>query len=282
MRCRYCGAENPDHELRCVKCQRRVAGANPLPSPDHYPIIETATAPDLAPQRAPVQAPAPPRPLLAVPRTGAPRAAAPVQSPLFPCKVVPGERSAPHNHPRSADPGRSAPRRKVTTIQSAFEFDAPQPPGRPLTRQLDRRTDFPVAPLRLRAMAAIFDAGLVMGFVSLFLLTVRLTLGFLPLQTPFLFCYAGAALAIAGTYKLLWCMFGQVTLGILGAHLNVVSFDGQRPTVAQRFMRMFAGWLSLLSAGMGVLWALADQEKLAWHDHISQTFLTHQPPETEA
>jgi hypothetical protein len=32
---------------------------------------------------------------------------------------------------------------------------------------------------------------------------------------------------------------------------------------------------------MGMLWALTDQESLTWHDHISQTLLTHQPPEEE-
>jgi uncharacterized RDD family membrane protein YckC len=76
-------------------------------------------------------------------------------------------------------------------------------------------------------------------------------------------------------------MFGQVSLGLQGAHLNVVSFDGLRPTSALRFARLWAGWLSVLSAGMGVLWALSDQETLTWHDHVSQTMLTHQPAEEE-
>jgi uncharacterized RDD family membrane protein YckC len=72
-----------------------------------------------------------------------------------------------------------------------------------------------------------------------------------------------------------------VSLGLQGAHLNVVSFDGLRPTRGQRILRLFAGWLSVASAGMGMLWALTDQESLTWHDHISQTLLTHQPPEEE-
>jgi hypothetical protein len=39
-------------------------------------------------------------------------------------------------------------------------------------------------------------------------------------------------------------------------------------------MRMFLGFLGMASAGMGILWAMADQETLSWHDHVSQTFLT--------
>ncbi len=287
MRCRYCGAENPEHELRCMKCQRRIASAAQQSAPDSQPFIHTATAPDVAHDLA--AAPAPARPVLAASRPDAQPAArncAAVQPALFPYreqrKVIGFEEySQPLEQRRAADSHRGAPKRKPMPGQGAFDFDGPTPPARPLTRQLSRRTDFPVAPLQLRAMAALFDAGLVLGLLGVFLLTVRLGLGFLPLQTPFLFCYGGAVLAFAATYKLLFCMFGQVTFGLQGAHLYVVSFDGLRPTVSQRFMRMFSGWLSLTSAGMGVLWAVADQESLSWHDHISQTFLTHLPPETE-
>jgi uncharacterized RDD family membrane protein YckC len=289
MRCRYCGAENPHDELRCGKCQRRLAQPQASPSRDAYPVIETAAAPALDSLResAPRASAAPAGPQLAAARAGAAaRTAPPVQPALFPYreprKVVGfGEYSAPPAVKKSAETARHAPKHKLVPGQSSFDFTAPAPPSRPLTREIHRRADYAVAPLQLRAMASLFDLGLSVGFLALFLLTVRLCLGFLPLSTPFLFCYAGAALVITGVYKLLWCMFGHVSLGLQGAHLNVVSFDGLRPTCAQRFMRLFAGWLSVASAGMGVLWALSDQEKLTWHDHISQTLLTHQPPDEE-
>lgn len=179
------------------------------------------------------------------------------------------------------DTSRQSPRRRTNASQTAFEFDAPAGPSRPLSREITRRTDYPVAPLQLRAMAALFDLGMVVGFTAVFLVTVRLFLGVLPLSQPFLLSYAAGAIMIAFVYKLLWCMFGQVTLGLQGARLGVVSFDGMRPTVSQRFLRMFSGWLSFASAGMGVLWAVTDLERLSWHDHISQTFLTHRLPEEE-
>lgn len=281
MRCRYCGAENPHDELRCVRCQRRLA-VDARPSPESFPVIETAAAPalDIAQAQAASRGPK-----LAVSRSDAqPRASVAVQPALFPFreprKVVGFDQySGPGDTRKGQDSSRPAPRRRASTGQSAFDFDTPAPPPRPLTREIHRRQEYQVAPLQLRAMAALFDIGLSLGFFLMFLLTVRLCLGFVPLETPFLFAYGAAAVCISCAYKLLWCAFGQTSLGLQGAHLNVVSFDGLRPTCGQRFLRLGAGWLSVLSAGMGVLWALSDQESLTWHDHISQTLLTHQPPE---
>jgi hypothetical protein len=53
-----------------------------------------------------------------------------------------------------------------------------------------------------------------------------------------------------------------------------VDFDGREPDRDRRGMRQVAGLLSLISAGLGLVWALVDEEKLTWHDHISKTFPT--------
>jgi len=39
-------------------------------------------------------------------------------------------------------------------------------------------------------------------------------------------------------------------------------------------LRFAATWLSFCSGGLGLLWAVADEENLTWHDHISKTFPT--------
>ena len=283
MRCRYCGAENPEFELRCGKCQRRLADGNARSSSENYPVIDSAAAPalDFRQQEFSQAAPAS---LTAVHSNPdfARRSATPTQPALFPYRdggkvVRMGELpSGPRS--RTPDPNRT-PRRKAIPGQTTFDFDAPE--SHPFVRELDRRGDCVVAPLQLRAMAVLFDAGLVVAFCCLFLLTVRLTLGELPMGKSFYFCYGIGAVLIAMVYKLLFCAFGQVTLGLQGARLEVVSYDGQPPTRSQCFVRMFSGWLSLASAGMGVLWALADQDRLSWHDHVSQTFLTHQYPSQE-
>jgi hypothetical protein len=52
----------------------------------------------------------------------------------------------------------------------------------------------------------------------------------------------------------------------------VLDFDGRPPSRKQRLLRIAAGLLSVLPAGIGFLWALMDEEHLTFHDHISQTF----------
>ena len=62
--------------------------------------------------------------------------------------------------------------------------------------------------------------------------------------------------------------------GRLGIELQIDVDRAGAPTFEQRFKRLVASILSLAAAGLGLLWALADEEKLTWHDHISRTFVT--------
>ncbi len=89
--------------------------------------------------------------------------------------------------------------------------------------------------------------------------------------TPFLI---GVAAVIALFYRALWCMADGDSPGMRFAGLHLVDFDGRRPDRDQRVLRQVAGLLSLVSAGLGLVWALVDEESLTWHDHISKTFPT--------
>jgi uncharacterized RDD family membrane protein YckC len=209
----------------------------------------------------------------------------PIQPRLFPSEegrrvVGFDEYAAPPartDRPRNADAPRHA-KRKPVPGQGAFDFTAApgSPHTPPFSRELSRRTDLAVAGFRFRAMAALFDAGFVFALAGVFLFTIRMCLHTLPAGPVLYGCYAIGTLLIAAAYKLLYCYFGQATLGQQGARLRIVSFDGHAPSRPQRIIRMLSGWVSLASAGMGVVWALFDQERLSWHDHISQTFLTYE------
>jgi uncharacterized RDD family membrane protein YckC len=247
---------------------RRLSGPSELPS-----VVETAVAPELDWRREPE----PPRgPRLATVNPAAARKNVPVQPSLFPYrddqKLISLAPPAPARHRSSAE-GAHRSRRKAHEGQSAFDFDAP-PPQNVLSHARDRNTHLAVAPIPLRAMAAMFDAGLAGAMTGLFLLTVRLTLGHLPAGNTAYAAYAAAAAAFFFLYKLLYCFYGQPTFGLQGARLRVVTFEGARPSRSQLKIRLFAGCISVAGAGMGLLWPLADQDKLSWHDHISQTFLT--------
>jgi uncharacterized RDD family membrane protein YckC len=274
--CRYCGASNHDEELRCAKCQRRLHLDNPRPGPDRIAVIETASAPELMtrPEIAP-----PARPVLAAVNAEASIAGrrVPTQPSLFPHRHP--QKLVALDDPRPERTHRAAARRKPIPGQTSFEFQPLDPPARPLTRELDSKmAQVPVAPRVLRAMAATFDMALVLAFSGLFLLTIhvmsRYVLGvslFTRATLPYLIA---APILIGIMYKALWCLAGQSTLGIQGAGLRLVSFDGTTPTLTQRLFRFGSGCMSLAACALGLLWALGDQETLTWHDHVSQTFLT--------
>ena len=87
---------------------------------------------------------------------------------------------------------------------------------------------------------------------------------------------AAVPVALSLGYKALWAVFEHPTIGLQSFGLDVISMDGHRPTVGQRMVRVFAGWLTV--GGMvGALWAVVSQERYSMQDMISQTFLTERP-----
>jgi uncharacterized RDD family membrane protein YckC len=134
--------------------------------------------------------------------------------------------------------------------------------------------DAPVALPAHRVIAAAFDVSMVLIALGVFLGVFFLSGGMLVLSkqnAPFLI---GVAAVLALFYRALWCLANGDTPGARFAGLRVVDFDGRRPNREQRVLRQVASLLSLLSAGLGLAWALVDEESLTWHDHISKTFPT--------
>ena len=272
LRCRYCGAETSDDAIRCTKCMRRLSGPRDMPG-----VVEAAAAPELAwtEQR---ESETPPGPRLAAVNPAAARRASATQPSLFPFredqKVISLGGQAPLPRQRTAGEAvRHARKRAVSEGQSAFNFEAAPAPN-VLAHASDKNTHLAVAPITLRAMATMFDLGLAGGLTGLFLSTVRVALGYLPSGTAAYASYAVGAVLFFFLYKLIYCLYGQPTYGLQGARLRVVTFEGGEPGRSQHLIRLLAGCVSVISAGMGLMWSLADQDKLTWHDHISQTFLT--------
>jgi uncharacterized RDD family membrane protein YckC len=134
--------------------------------------------------------------------------------------------------------------------------------------------DAPVALPAHRMIAAAFDASMVLIAVGLFLGVFFLSGGMLMLSkenAPFLISVA-ALLGIF--YRFLFVLGNGETPGMRFAGLRTVNFDGRSPDRDQRAFRQVSSLLSFLSAGLGLVWALVDEENLTWHDHISKTFPT--------
>jgi uncharacterized RDD family membrane protein YckC len=134
--------------------------------------------------------------------------------------------------------------------------------------------DAPVAPPALRVEAALID-GLLMACGCAIALAFYLYQGgsLLPGKhgAPFL---ATALATIPAVYKLIWTAAGRDTLGMQMAGLRLVDFDGNPPSQERRYQRVFGSVISLLAAGIGLVWALVDEDSLTWHDHMSNTFPT--------
>jgi uncharacterized RDD family membrane protein YckC len=134
--------------------------------------------------------------------------------------------------------------------------------------------DAPVALPAHRLIAAAFDASMVLIAVGLFLGIFFFSGGMLMLSkqnAPFLIAVV-ALLALF--YRFLWALGNGETPGMRFAGLRLVNFDGRPPDRDQRAFRQVSSLLSYLSAGLGLVWALVDEENLTWQDHISKTFPT--------
>lgn len=184
-------------------------------------------------------------------------------------RVVPFESIAPESvQPPVRKPGPPRARhRKIIPGQQSLEFAA-----RPSEGVI--YCDAPVAIPAHRAMAAALDASLILIATALFGLVFYLAGGSFILDSKSAPVVAVIVGMIALFYKLLWCLGNGDSAGMSWTRLRLVNFDGRVPDRRHRMYRQASGVLSLLAAGLGMLWSLVDEETLTWHDHISKTFPT--------
>jgi uncharacterized RDD family membrane protein YckC len=84
---------------------------------------------------------------------------------------------------------------------------------------------------------------------------------------------AVALLGIGLLYHILFFTLGEATPGMKYAHLSLCTFEDERPSRTQLHFRLGALLLSLIPAGLGIAWALFDEDHLSWHDRLSHTYL---------
>ena len=115
--------------------------------------------------------------------------------------------------------------------------------------------------------------------VGLFLAVCQSLEGTAVLNSVSTVVFAATATGILCFYRLLWWLAGGDSPGMAWAKLRLLNFDGRPPTRSQRAQRFLGTCLSLAAGGLGLFWALGDEEKLGWNDHISKTFPTPRPPQ---
>ena len=82
-----------------------------------------------------------------------------------------------------------------------------------------------------------------------------------------------ALLAIGAAYQAFFFTLARATPGMRYAGIGLSTLDGFIPSRAQRCRRLMALPLSVLPVGLGLAWALFDDNRLTWHDRLSRTYL---------
>lgn len=289
MTCQHCQTWILDDDHRCRRCGRRVRSAPPRISPNTYPIAATATAPaydfEPPPQGDTVQnasseaAPgASEQQVLFANTASDPR--------VIPFDSLTSEAERQSIRARAAGVARPAPlkaekvqlRRPRAKRQRAHSgqqdldfFRQSEVPSQPQSHII---CDAPVAPMMLRVQATVIDVLLVLTGCAMAAAVFKYMTDQFALNTHMLLLHALALGTIPFFYKFSWTFAGLDSIGMQLIGLRLVDFDGNPPSRARRYQRLVGGFISLSAAGIGLIWAFVDEDRLTWHDHISSTFPT--------
>ncbi|MBS1805000.1 MAG: RDD family protein [Acidobacteria bacterium] len=129
------------------------------------------------------------------------------------------------------------------------------------------------APFGRRMMAAVVDAGLIMGLVFGSIYLISSNVDTLPGKHAFEACALLAVLGFAALYEWFFLTYAKVTPGMRYAQLALCTFDEQIPTREQVNGRLKAMLISVLPIGLGMLWSIFDEDQMSWHDRLSKTYL---------
>ena len=299
MHCKFCGFANGEDDHRCLRCGRRIPGTV-VAAPAAYsgnnalalaPWAESRSLNDTLnhtlndTQELPLlQGQTPPAPSFGfgeqkvIPFADIQRQAGrtPTPPPARPVAVAfdpPVKTPAPARRKAAGPP----------VEQGSLDFiQVPAAPGRTLTSDVPAAIYCarPVATPSHRFFAAIVDVSMILIGFGLFVGATALAgtaMGAPELlgSGRTLLTLLGVSLAILTFfYGMMWPVARRETAGMRVAGLTLITFDGGEVDPQTRAIRFASTWLSIGAGGLGIIWAMADEEKLTWQDHISKTFPT--------
>lgn len=130
-----------------------------------------------------------------------------------------------------------------------------------------------VAPLSRRLLAVVVDGALSTAMLVLSALMAVPHVSQLP-SARMMALGVGLAFLVAGlAYHACFFTLFRSTPGMRYAGIEMDTLFGSVPGHRRRWSRLLAMLLSLLPLGLGFLWALFDDDNLAWHDRLSGTYL---------
>ena len=307
MLCRFCRYDNAEEEERCGLCGIRLSGDITCDG------ISLSGATALAPRRrSTALETGADEAAASVPQKSGRTAAAQAdrQTSLFNCgissNVIPfesfqrpsGSAAAKTDVLQSPEPGpavkRTAPAKSTSRKQSTnrnandkgvretqgslgLEFLQPAPQmARTLKTTVEASIycDAQVATPMHRAVALILDAAMILIGCGIFLGIFQAVGGGVRVDRFDVVVFICSLILITMVYGLVFALCGRETAGQNWTELRLINFDGVPPEGTSRALRFAGCWVSFCAGGMGLFWALLDEENLTWHDHMSKTFLT--------
>lgn len=138
-----------------------------------------------------------------------------------------------------------------------------------------RAFDLPLqaAPVSRRIMAWLVDAAIVgFGYLA-FLAIFSATASELPEGKPAIIGAVALLVAFYAAYQWIFFRWSDATPGMRYARIGLCTFNDENPNRADKQWRLLASALSAAALGLGYIWALVDDDRLAWHDRMSRVYL---------
>ena len=129
------------------------------------------------------------------------------------------------------------------------------------------------APFGRRMMATMVDAALILSLVCGIAYLVASRFDHLPSVRVSEVCGIIVTLGIAALYEWFFLTYAKVTPGMRYAQLSLCTFDEETPNTAEVKGRLKAMLISVLPAGLGMVWSIFDEDQMSWHDRLSKTYL---------
>lgn len=129
-----------------------------------------------------------------------------------------------------------------------------------------------------RLASMIYESLLLLGVLSVCFLLPHVVLGMafklaLPGWTLVMHVFI-----VLGAYFVWYWQHGGQTLAMQTWKIQLSTPDGRQPSLAQLLLRYVLSWFSLVTLGIGLIWALFDRDRQFLHDRLAGTRLIVKHP----
>ena len=179
--------------------------------------------------------------------------------------------------PRNSEPEMSAAFGRARKVPRSAKVDGSEPFSA-RARRSNGSSPFAdlltlhVAPVGDRLMAGLVDMALVLFAFLLFVLVFVACTPHFPMGKPAMAAAAATLAGFALLYQWLFFTYAETTPGMRYARIALCTFEDENPDRKSLQRRVGACCLAALPLGLGLFWALLDEERLGWHDRMTRTY----------